>query len=153
MIWRRRTHGRVYCCLKCVVIILQGQKILLTYRRIILKRFFTKRSEAVKWTCSLGTWICKCRCKDGAKLPEFYKSGSSLSSSLMSESRIDAMSSKKLRLKVSHYRPGHALKVPGVEAFRIPRQSLHDGGKGYRTTHQAPLSPAEMSLILISAGG
>jgi hypothetical protein len=49
----------------------------------------------------------------------------------MSESRIDAISSKKLRLKVSHYRPGHALKVPGVEAFRIPRQSLHDGGKNY----------------------
>jgi hypothetical protein len=87
------------------------------------------------------------------KIPEFYKSGSFLSSCLMSESRIDAMSSKKLRLKLSHYRPGQALRVPGVEASRITRLSAHERGKGCSTTHQAPLSPAEMSLILISAGG
>ena len=97
--------------------------------------------------------MCKCRCKDGAKIPEFYKPGSFLSSCLMSESRIDAMSSKNLRLKLSHYRPGQALRVPGVEASRIPRQSAHDGGKVSSTTHRAPLSRAEMSLILISAGG
>jgi len=71
----------------------------------------------------------------------------------MSESRIDAMSSKRLRLKLSHYRPGQALRVPGVEASRIRRQSAHDGGKSSSTTHQASLSPADMSLTLISAGG
>jgi len=66
---RRRTQGRVYNCLKCVVIVLQGQNLLLTYRCAILKGFFSKRSEAKEWTCSLGTWICKCRCKDSAENP------------------------------------------------------------------------------------
>jgi len=107
----------------------------------------------MKWTSSLGTWICKCRCKDGTKIPEVYKSGSFLSSCLMSKSRIDTMSRKKLMLKLSHYRPGQALRVPGVEASRIPRQSTRDGGKGSSTTYRPSLSPAEMSLMLISAGG
>lgn len=57
------------------------------------------------------------------------------------------------KLKLSHYRPGHALRVPGVEASRIPRQSKRDGGKGSSTMYRSPLSPAEMSLIFISAGG
>jgi hypothetical protein len=71
----------------------------------------------------------------------------------MREPRIDAMSSKTLMLKLSHYRPEQALSVPGVQASRIRRQSAHEGGKDSSSTHRAPLPPGEIALILISASG
>jgi len=34
-----------------------------------------------------------------------------------------------MTVRLSHSRPGRALWAPGVEALRIPRQSIHEGGK------------------------
>ena len=101
----------------------------------------------------MDMWIWMGRFEDGENIHEFYKSGSFWSSCLMVESRIDAMSSNMLMLKLSHYRPGQSLSVPGVEASRIRRQSAHESGKVSSPTHRPPLPPGEISLISISAGG
>jgi hypothetical protein len=56
------------------------------------------------------------------------------------------------KVKLSRYRPGQALGVPGGLGFRISRQSAHEGGKVVSPTHR-PSLPQEGFLVLISVTG
>jgi hypothetical protein len=48
------------------------------------------------------------------------------------------------RVKLSHYRPGQALRAPGIEGPRISRQSLREGVKVVSPTHRPPISPGNI---------
>ena len=50
----------------------------------------------------------------------------------------------KVKVKLSLYRPGQALSVPGVEASRISRQSALENGMVVSPMHRPPLPPADI---------
>jgi hypothetical protein len=59
----------------------------------------------------------------------------------------------KVKVKLSHYRPGQALRVPGSWGPQISRQSAHEGGKVVIPKHRPPLPRKELFLVLISVRG
>jgi len=46
--------------------------------------------------------------------------------------------------KLSHYRPGQDLGVPGASRSQISRQSAHEGGKVVSPRHRLPLPPGNI---------
>ena len=45
------------------------------------------------------------------------------------------------KVKLSHYRPGQALRAPGCWGSQIPRQLTHESGKVVSPTHRPSLPP------------
>jgi len=57
-----------------------------------------------------------------------------------------------LMVKLSHYRPGQSLGVPGGWGSNISRQSAHGGGKVVSRTHQLPLPPVNILVPICVRG-
>jgi hypothetical protein len=56
---------------------------------------------------------------------------------------------RSLNVNQSRYRPGQALRIPGVWGSQISRQSAHESGKVVSPTHRPDL-PQQIFLVLIS---
>jgi len=49
-----------------------------------------------------------------------------------------------VKVKVKHYKPGQALRVPGDRGSHISRQLTHEGSKVVSPTHRPPLPPGNI---------
>jgi hypothetical protein len=52
-----------------------------------------------------------------------------------------------MMVRLSHSRPGRALWAPGVEAPRIPRLSVHEGGR-VSATYRPSLPLGDISVVV-----
>jgi len=50
----------------------------------------------------------------------------------------------KIKVKLSHLRPGQALRFPGRCDSQISRQSAHEGGKVVSLTDRPPIPPVNI---------
>ena len=57
-----------------------------------------------------------------------------------------------VKVKLTHYRLGRTLRIPGVWSSQISGQSAHEGGKAVGPTHR-PSLPQEIFLVLTSFRG
>ena len=55
-----------------------------------------------------------------------------------------------VKIKRSHYRPGHALRLPGGWGSQISRHSAQEYGKVVSITHRPSLPRQEILLLIIS---
>ena len=51
---------------------------------------------------------------------------------------------RQIKVKQSHCRSGHALRVPEVRGSHFSRQSAHEGGRVVRPTHRSSLPPGNI---------
>jgi len=51
---------------------------------------------------------------------------------------VEQRESNSVHEKLTHYRPGETLGVPGRWGSQISRQSAHEGGKVVSPTHRPP---------------
>jgi len=57
---------------------------------------------------------------------------------------VQSRDSDSKKVKQSHYRPGQALRVPGVSVSQNSRQTEHEGGKVVSPTHRPTLPPGNI---------
>jgi len=66
------------------------------------------------------------------------------SSKLDQNRRMEFYVSSVMKVKQSHYRPGHTLKVPGRWGYQISRQSALECDRVFSPTHRPPLPPGNI---------
>jgi len=54
------------------------------------------------------------------------------------------LSCPKIKPEESSYKPGQALRTPGVQGSQVSRQSAHEGGKFVSPTHRPPSFPGNI---------
>jgi hypothetical protein len=65
---------------------------------------------------------------------------------MLQKAKIDIRQKVKVKVKLSHYRPGEALRVPEGRGYQISKQSAYEGGRVVSPTHRPPLPPENIPV-------